>query len=302
MNMNTEETKWDVDAVRSEHVKKSRIQEIWHQFKKNRGAVVGLVVFIFIIIIAIASEFMFDYATDIANLNAINRLQPPSAAHPFGTDHMGRNVMARVLYGARYSLITGILAVGISVIFGTVIGAIAGYFGGKLETAIMRFVEIFMMVPDILLIIVIVAAFGRSLGNLIIAMGVTAIPYFARNARASVMTVRDNEYVEAAKAIGTLDIVIIFKHVLPNALSPIMVQATARMASCIVQAATYSFLGLGVPAPTPEWGAMLADARQFIREQPHLILFPGLAIMITVLSINLIGDGLCDALDPKLKR
>jgi len=299
MATNQEKT---LGKARSEYAKKSRIREIWNQYKKNRGAVVGLIVFCLIILVAIASEFIFDYQTDIASMNVTQILQKPSSEHLFGTDHMGRDVMARVLYGARYSLIIGILAVGISVIFGTVIGAIAGYFGGKIETVIMRFVEIFMMIPDILLIIVIVAAFGISLNNLIIAMGVTTIPYFARNARASVMTVRDNEYVEASKAIGMPDILIIFKHVLPNALSPIMVQATARMASCIVQAATYSFLGLGVPAPTPEWGAMLADARQFMREQPHLILFPGLAIMITVLSINLIGDGLRDALDPKLKR
>lgn len=233
---------------------------------------------------------------------ASQRLLAPQAGHLFGTDHMGRDLLARVGYGARYSLMIGVVAVSVSVLFGSIVGSVAGYYGGKIETVIMRIVEMLLMVPSILLTITIIAAFGISLTNLMIALGVTTIPHFARNARASVMTVRTNEYVEAAKAVGARDYVIIFKHVLPNALSPIMVQATTRIAGCIIDAAAFSFLGLGVPAPLPEWGALLSDARPFLREYPYLAIFPGLAIMITVLSINLIGDGLRDALDPKLKH
>ena len=207
-----------------------------------------------------------------------------------------------MLYGTRYSLLIGIVVVGVSTGIGTMLGAIAGYYGGKIETVIMRIVEIFMMIPNILLGIIFVAAFGISLTNLMLALGLSTVPHFARTARSSVMTVRGNEYVEAAKAMGVSDFKIIFTHVLPNALSAILVQATTRVASAIISAATFSFIGLGVPSPTPEWGAMLSDARQNMRDFPHLVIFPGLAIMVTVLAINLVGDGLRDALDPKLKR
>ena len=210
--------------------------------------------------------------------------------------------MARVFYGTRYSLLIGIGSTLISTVFGVTFGAIAGYYGGKVENVIMRIVEIFLMIPRILLTIVIVSAFGISLGNLLLAQGIATIPFFTRNARAAVMTVRDNEYIEAARAMGASDFKIILKHALPNALSPILVQVTSRVGGCISGAAAFSFLGLGVPVPTPEWGAMLSDARNYMREYPHLVIFPGLAILILVLAINQIGDGLRDALDPKLKR
>ena len=290
------------DDGRSIYVKKSRTQEVWHQFKKNKGAVVGLIMLIIIIGIAIASGFIFDYKEDICARHASTRLIKPCLEYPFGTDQMGRSVLARVLYGTRYSLLIGVVVVGVSTGIGTMLGAIAGYYGGKAETVIMRIVEIFMMIPNILLGIIFVAAFGISLTNLMLALGLSTVPHFARTARSSVMTVRGNEYVEAAKAMGVSDFKIIFTHVLPNALSPILVQATTRVASAIISAATFSFIGLGVPSPTPEWGAMLADARQNMRDFPHLVIFPGLAIMVTVLAINLVGDGLRDALDPKLKR
>ena len=291
-----------IDDGRSIYVKKSRMQEIWHQFQKNKGAVVGLVMLIIIIGIAIVSGFVFDYKEDICARHAATRLIRPCLEHPFGTDQMGRSVLARVLYGTRYSLLIGIVVVGVSTGIGTMLGAIAGYYGGKIETVIMRIVEIFMMIPNILLGIIFVAAFGISLTNLMLALGLSTVPHFARTARSSVMTVRGNEYVEAAKAMGVSDFKIIFTHVLPNALSAILVQATTRVASAIISAATFSFIGLGVPSPTPEWGAMLSDARQNMRDFPHLVIFPGLAIMVTVLAINLVGDGLRDALDPKLKR
>ncbi len=291
-----------IDDGRSIYVKKSRMQEIWHQFQKNKGAVVGLIMLIIIIGIAIVSGFVFDYKEDICARHAATRLIKPCLEHPFGTDQMGRSVLARVLYGTRYSLLIGIVVVGVSTGIGTMLGAIAGYYGGKIETVIMRIVEIFMMIPNILLGIIFVAAFGISLTNLMLALGLSTVPHFARTARSSVMTVRGNEYVEAAKAMGVSDFKIIFTHVLPNALSAILVQATTRVASAIISAATFSFIGLGVPSPTPEWGAMLSDARQNMRDFPHLVIFPGLAIMVTVLAINLVGDGLRDALDPKLKR
>ena len=286
----------------AQYKKQSKLKEIWKQFRKNKGAVCGLILLILIILIAVAASFIWDYNADIVGMNSSQIRKPPSFQHPFGTDHMGRDVLARVCYGARYSLLIGFAAVAISLVFGTLIGSIAGYYGGKIETIIMRIVELFLMIPSILMVIIFVSVFGTTLNNLIIALGASTIPHFARNARASVMTVRNNEYVEAAKAVGAKDFKIIFGHVLPNAFSPTLVQATTRLASCIIDAAAFSFLGLGVPAPLPEWGAMLSDARQFLRECPNLTIAPGVAIMLTVFAVNLIGDGLRDALDPKLKR
>lgn len=284
------------------NIGRSRASLIWHQFKKNKGAMVGLGIMTVLVIVALAAPLIWDYSTDISGMNVRARLQTPSWEHPFGTDHMGRDVFSRVCYGTRYSLLIGIVGVAISTIFGVSLGAIAGFYGGKVETVIMRCVEMMLMMPSILLTIVLVSAFGISLRNLMLALGIATIPHFARNSRAAVMTVCNNEYVEASKAIGTPSIVTLFTHVLPNALSPILVQATTRMGGVIGTAASFSFLGLGVPAPTPEWGAMLSDARSYMWEYPYLLLFPGMAIFITCLAINQIGDGLRDALDPKLKR
>lgn len=282
--------------------KESRMAQIWKQYKKNKGAVIGLVVFILIVIIGIAANFIWDYETDIVALNASQVKLPPSWEHPFGTDWMGRDMLARTLYGTKYSLIIGIGATLISFLVGSMLGAFAGYAGGIVEDIIMRIVELLLMIPSILFTILIVYCLGTSITNLTIALGLTTVPHFARNARAAVMTVRDNEYVEAARALGAKDLSILFKHVIPNAMSPILVQATSRVAGVIIAAAGFSFLGLGVPSPLPEWGAMLSDARKYMLDFPYLVFIPGIAIMITTLSINLIGDGLRDALDPKLKR
>lgn len=289
-----------VAMVNANYTKRS--VQIWRQYKKNTGAVIGMVILCMFIVIAIASSFIWDYETDITGLNASERLLKPCLKHLFGTDHMGRDLLARVFYGTRYSLLIGFGSTAISTFFGIIFGAVAGYYGGKTENIIMRIVEILLMIPNMLLTIVIVSAFGISLGNLLLAQGLATIPHFTRNARAAIMTVRDNEYIEAARAMGVSDIKIIAKHVIPNALSPILVQVTSRVGGCIAGAAAFSFLGLGVPIPTPEWGAMLSDARNNMREYPHLVIFPGLAILILVLAINQIGDGLRDALDPKLKR
>ena len=279
-----------------------RSLQIWRQYKKNKGAVIGLVVLCAFSVIAITSSFIWDYQEDIVGMKLEQRLLKPCLQHLFGTDHMGRDLLARVFYGTRYSLLIGFGSTAISTFFGILFGSIAGYYGGKVENVIMRVVEILLMIPNMLLTIVIVTAFGINLGNLLLAQGLATIPHFTRNARAAIMTVRDNEYIEAAKAMGVSDFMIILKHVIPNALSPILVQVTSRVGGCIVGAAGFSFLGLGVPIPTPEWGAMLSDARNNMREYPHLVIFPGLAILILVLAINQIGDGLRDALDPKLKR
>lgn len=286
--------------VRSTGTKRSK--QIWRQYKKNKGAVIGLTVLCIFIIIAIVSNFAWDYKTDITGMNIKQRLMKPCLEHLFGTDHMGRDVLARVFYGTRYSLLIGFGSTLISTVFGILFGSIAGYYGGRIENITMRIVELLLMIPNMLLTIVIVSAFGINLGNLLLAQGLATIPHFTRNARAAIMTVRDNEYIEAARAMGVSDFKIILKHVIPNALSPILVQVTTRVGGCIVGAAGFSFLGLGVPIPTPEWGAMLADAKTHMREFPHLVIFPGLAILILVLAINQIGDGLRDALDPKLKR
>lgn len=276
--------------------------QVWRQFTKNKGAVIGLITLCIFVVIAIASSFIWDFDTDICGMNGEERFVKPCLKHLFGTDHMGRDVLARVFYGTRYSLLIGFGSTLISTVFGVFFGAISGYYGGKVEEVIMRIVEMLLMIPNMLLTIVIVSAFGINLGNLLLAQGLATIPHFTRNARAAVMTVRDNEYIEAAKAMGVSDFKIILKHVIPNALSPILVQVTTRVGGCIVGAAAFSFLGLGVPIPTPEWGAMLADAKSYMRGYPHLVIFPGVAILLLVLAINQIGDGLRDALDPKLKR
>ena len=284
-------------------VKKQRSQwsEAWHRLKKNKGAMVGLTVVVILALIALFSGVILDYDTDVIGVNTAERLQPPSAQHIMGTDEYGRDIFCRVLYGTRYSLSVGVVAVAIALVFGVVLGAVAGYAGGPTEEIIMRATDIFSSVPNMLMAIVVVAALGQSMLNLMIAIGITSIPQFVRITRAAVLTVKTQEYVEAARAIGLRNHKIIFSHILPNCLSPIIVQTTLRVASAIISASSLSFLGLGVPAPDPEWGSMLSAGRKFIRDYSYMTLFPGLAIMITVLSLNLVGDGLRDALDPRLK-
>lgn len=284
------------------HIKRTRGQEIWHQFKKNKGAIIGLVLIGILIFTAIFSDLLWDFKDVVTKVNVREQLSGITGDHIMGTDHLGRDLFARIGYGTRYSLLIGFGTCLIAIVFGSTSGAIAGYYGDPIETIVMRIVEVFIMIPGMLLIMVVVTAFGASLSTLIAAIGLTTIPYFARIARSSVLTVRNNEYIEAAKAVGASDLQIIFKHVIPNALSPILVQITLTVASNIVVASSYSFLGLGVPAPAPEWGNLLSEGRTYMRLNPELTLFPGLAIMITVLALNLIGDGLRDALDPKLKR
>lgn len=282
--------------------KRTQMQEVWHQLKKNKGAMLGLIIIILIVAATIMTHFFLDYDTQVIGRNIQDRLQGPSLKHFFGTDDMGRDIFWRVVYGAKYSLSVGVVAVFIALLIGVPLGAIAGYFGGILEDVILRITDIFAAVPNILMAIVVVSALGQGMGNLMLAVGLCSIPQFVRITRASVLTVRDQEFVEAARAVGISEMKIIFTHVLPNCLSPIIVQTTLRTASAIITAAALSYLGLGIVPPTPEWGAMLSHGRNFIRTDSHMTLFPGLAIMITVLALNLLGDGLRDALDPKLRK
>ena len=285
-----------------EYKKRSMWAEVWRNYRKNPSAMIGLVIVILLVIIAIAARVVYDFNTDIVAQNLEVRFQTPSLEHPFGTDHYGRDQFTRVMYGASYSLLVGIIAVAISCVIGSTLGMIAGYYGGLAETVIMRTCDVFVGIPSILLGVAIMSAFGQSIGVLMWAIGLVYVPMFARIARAAVLPVRDQEYIEAARVIGVGDLSIIFKHVLPNALSPIIVQTTMGVANAILTASNLSFLGLGIPVPAPEWGAMLSETRAYIRDYGFLTLFPGLAIMITVLAFNLMGDGLRDALDPKLKK
>ncbi len=287
--------------VTKKYKKQSQFKEIVKRLFRNRSAVMGMIIFLCIIVIALSADMLFDYETQVIKQDIMNRLQAPSSEHWFGTDEMGRDIFARTMYGAKYSLKIGFSASIVSLAIGLVIGAVAGYYGGWIDMVIMRIMDVLLAIPGTLLAIAIVAALGSSVNNLIIAMSISGIPGFARIVRSSVLTVKDNEYVEAARAIGATDKTIIFGHVLPNGMAPLIVQATLRVANVILSTAGLSFLGLGVPAPHPEWGALLTNARSYIRDYSYMCLFPGLAIMTTILSLNLFGDGLRDALDPKQK-
>ena len=281
---------------------RSRFGELWHRLKRNKGALVGLTVIALLVLTAILTAVFVDYKEMIVRMNPAIRVQPPSLAHPFGTDDVGRDLFWRTLYGTRYSLIIGFGATAFAMIVGVFLGGVSGYFGGILEDIVMRVMDIFSSIPAILMGMVIVCVLGTSLQNLLIAVGITSVPSFVRITRASVLTIRNQEFVEAARAIGMSNLRVIFSQVVPNGLSPIIVSASSRIGSCTIQAAGLSFLGFGVAAPMPEWGALVSIGRNFIRTAPWMTLFPGIFIIITVLAFNLFGDGLRDALDPRLKR
>lgn len=282
--------------------KKSLWVETWHRLKKSKLAMFGLYILLALIIMAVFADVIYDYDTDVIEPNYAIMLQPPSSEHWFGTDNLGRDVFARVIYGSRISLQVSIMSIVISLIIGGGFGAVAGYYGGRVDDILMRIMDVFLAIPNMLMAIAVVASLGPSMFNLMLAIAISNIPRFARIVRASILGVKDEEFVEAARACGATNTRIIIREVLPNCMAPIIVQGSIAIASSILVIASLSFVGLGVAPPTPEWGSMLSEGRTYIRDNNYLTVFPGLAIAITSLSINLLGDGLRDALDPKLKR
>lgn len=282
--------------------KRSQLLEIWQRLKRNKMAMLGLAVIILLVLCAVFADVLFDYDTIVIKQNIGERLQGPSSAHWFGTDEFGRDILARLVHGSRVSLVVGIVSVSIALLIGGTLGALAGFYGGKIDMVIMRVMDVFLAVPSILLSMTIVAALGTNLFYVMLAIGISSVPNYARIVRAAVMSVKDQEFVEASRAMGASNATIIFKEVIPNCLAPIIVQVTLSVAGAILSTASLSFIGLGVQPPSPEWGAMLSSGRQYMRDALHLTLFPGLAIIITILALNLLGDGLRDALDPRLKQ
>jgi peptide/nickel transport system permease protein len=282
--------------------RKSRGQELWRRFLKNRTGVAGLCVFLIIIMIAVCAPLIANYKTEAIKMDVPNRLQPPSREHLFGTDEIGRDMLARIVHGARYSLVMGISSIVISLLVGGALGAISGFYGGVVDNIVMRAMDVFLCLPDVLLALAIVAAFGTNEVNIVISIGLAFTPKLSRVVRAAAMSVRSNEYVEAARSIGARNNRIITRHVLINCVGPIIVQVTLYVANAILTISALSFIGLGIQAPTPEWGNMLAAGRANMREHAYLVVAPGFAIFFTILSLNLLGDGLRDTLDPRLKQ
>ena len=285
-----------MDKARKGHMRK----EIWRRFCKNKAAVIGLIILTVIVLLAVCADLIVPYEKVISQSGS-ERLLAPSAAHWFGTDEYGRDLFARVIHGARYSLFIGVATSLIALIVGAVLGASAGYFGGVVDNIICRITDVFLCVPPILLSLAVVAALGANLRNLIIAITVSCIPGNVRLVRSVVMTVAEEDYIEAARSYGTSKARIIFRYVLPNAMGPIIVNTTMSIAGMILSAAGLSFIGMGIQPPSPEWGALLSEAEAYMFTAPYMLLFPGIFIILSALSFNLVGDGLTDALDPKLK-
>ncbi len=279
----------------------SQIKEVWRRYRKNKVAMLGLILLVLILLMAILADVIVPYDQAVLQDTA-NRLQGPSAGHWFGTDELGRDVFARVVHGSRYSLWIGVSTSIFSLVIGGLLGAVAGYYGKAIDNIIMRLTDVVMTVPPILLSLAVVAALGANLTNLLIAITVSCIPNMVRMVRSTVLTVIDNDYIEAAKSYGSSDMRVILRYVIPNALGPIIVTTTMNVAAMILSASGLSFLGMGVQPPSPEWGALLSDARQYMFNAPYLLYFPGLFIVLAALSFNLAGDGLRDALDPRLKN
>jgi ABC-type dipeptide/oligopeptide/nickel transport system permease subunit len=271
--------------------------ESGQRFARHRAALLGLAVLVALVGASLAAPLLTRFDPERQSL--AQALRPPSAEHPLGTDHLGRDLLARLLYGGRLSLLIGFLAVALGLAVGVPLGAISGFRGGFTDLAVQRVADVLLSFPGFLLALALVAMLGVGLQNVVVAVGVGAVPSFIRLVRASVLAIREQPYVEAARALGQRQAPIVFRHVLPNALAPVIVQATLNLGSAILVAAGLGFLGLGVQPPTAEWGAMLGEGRQYIFRAPALTTYPGLAIFLAVLGFNLFGDGLRDALDPR---
>lgn len=292
--------------VSSAQMRRQMLAEFWFYFSENRGAVIGLVVFVALVLIAVFADVIAPHSPFEQYRDAV--LLPPAWleggnwSYPLGTDPVGRDILSRLIYGSQYSLFIGVFVTTLSLTTGIIIGVIAGYYGGWLDTAIMRLMDIILAFPSLLLALVLVAILGPGLTNGMIAIALVLQPHFVRLTRAAVMTEKTRDYVTAARLAGASPLRLMFKTILPNCMAPLIVQATLSFSNAILDAAALGFLGMGAQPPAPEWGTMLAEAREFILRAWWVVTFPGLAILITVLAINLMGDGLRDALDPKLKR
>ncbi len=293
-------------AVSTDPSRRARLAEFWYYFSENRGAVIGLVFFIFLVLLAIFAPLIAPHEPTQQYRDAV--LVPPfwqeggRADFLLGTDAVGRDMLSRLIYGTQFSLFVGVIVTTLSLVVGVIFGVLAGYFRGWVDTAIMRVMDIILAFPSLLLALVLVAILGPGLVNAMIAISLVYQPHFVRLARAAVMSEKTRDYVVAAKVAGAGNMRLMFKTILPNCMAPLIVQATLSFSSAILDAAALGFLGMGAQPPTPEWGTMLAEAREFIQSKWWVVTLPGVAILITVLAINLMGDGLRDALDPKLKR
>ena len=273
---------------------------VWKRLKKSKTAMFGLVVVVLLVLVAVFANFVAPY--DYAEQDYTAIFQYPSMEHPMGTDNFGRDILSRVIYGARVSLFVALISVVISFVVGVTLGVTAGYYGGVYETVVMRVLDAFMSLPSLLWAVSVSAALGTGIIQTSIAIAVATIPAFARISRASVITVKGSEYVEAARSIGAGSARIMMRHIIPNSLAPIFVQTTLSIVNAILTISMLSFIGLGIQPPTPEWGSMLAAGREYIRDFWPIVTFPGVMIMITLISFNMLGDGLRDALDPRLKQ
>jgi peptide/nickel transport system permease protein len=278
--------------------------DAWYRLRRNPGAIAGFVIIAAVVVIAIFAPLVAPFGPREQNLAALRGgcCPGPSAEHWFGLDELGRDEFSRIIYGARYSLLIGVVSVSVGFVFGSLLGAISGFFGGIVDTLIMRITDIWLTIPGFLMAIGIVAVLGPGLTQIMIAIGVINIPLFARLLRGAVLAQRENDFVLAARSVGVPRYQVLGAHILPNAISPVIVQGTLALATAIIDAAGLGFLGLGPQDPsTPEWGTMLTDTTRYLQTAPHLAIIPGVAIVISVLGFNLIGDGLREALDPKLR-
>lgn len=271
----------------------------WHRLVRNKMSVVGMVIIVLLLLMAIFANFIAPYSYQQQDYTAI--AQGPSPAHIFGTDNMGRDIFSRCVYGARWSLPIGLLCVVAGLALGGTFGVLAGFCGGKIDNVIMRIMDIFQAIPAILMAIAVVAVLGNGILQLVVAMSIAFMPNVAKTCRAAIFTVKGSEYVDASRAIGVSQFKIIIRHLVPNAIGVIVIDTVGMVGAAILMVSTLSYIGVGIVPPTPEWGAILSAGKEYIRSGVHMVLFPGLMIMLTVISFNLFGDGLRDALDPRLK-
>jgi len=276
--------------------------DVWKRLRRNSTAVIGMLMFLCILLACFLSPLVYSYDSDIIAVNVPNQLQGPSKEHLLGLDELGRDILARILWGGRTTLLIGFCALAVAFICGTILGTVAAYYGRFTDSLIMRLIDVVMSIPPILLMITLATIMTPSTTSLVFVVGFGLIPNQARMIRGQVMQVSDNEYIEAARIQGASDLKIITSHILPNALSPIITTIILDIAYAVMVISTLSFLGLGVPAPNPEWGSMLAGGREYLRYAWHIATFPGIALVITLMSLTLVGDGVRDALDPRMKR